>query len=173
MLLSFPCVAQVVEQFGGVPRSLLFRGGFAQAMSLGAYLARVRFANNHLQIHTHTPMLDGFNPAGWQRCFELAAQMLLSRPDYPGLIGSSLFYDPEILSVSPRLSYLSKIPLAGGAFRVRVGSSPKDIELATSTSSTRRDLFAQGKYTPTSWMMIWPRSCMLDWYKYLIKKNDS
>jgi hypothetical protein len=167
MLVSYPCVAQIVEQAGGIPLGLLVSGGVSQFVALSSYLVRTGKGQNYLQIHTHTPMLDGFTPAGWHRCFELTAQILAARPDCPGMLGASWFYDPRIAIVSPRLAYLSEMPMAGGAFRVRAGSSKKDVDLATATSATRRQLVDQGKYVPTCWAMIWPRERMLAWYSGL------
>jgi hypothetical protein len=162
LLLSFPCVAQVVEETGGIPRRALTTGGPGQALKLGEYLLSTGLRTGpYLEIHTHTPMLGDFNPAGWDRCYELTAALLAARPRCLGMVGGSWFYDPALASVSPRLSYLADVPIAGGAFRVRLGQSQEDIDLATATSATRRALVESGKYTPTRWLLIWPRKALL------------
>nr|WP_294505455.1 hypothetical protein [uncultured Rhodopila sp.] len=164
LLLSFPCVAQVVEQIGGIPRRALTSGGPGQALRLGAYLSRTGLRPGpYLEIHTHTPMLDGFNEAGWERCYELVAELLAARPHCPGMVGGSWFYDPALAKISPRLAYLADTPIGGGAFRVRLGPSEEDAELATATSSTRRALVEAGTYVPTKWLLIWPRKALLAW----------
>jgi hypothetical protein len=164
LLLSFPCVAQVVEQIGGIPRRALTSGGPGQALRLGAYLVRTGLqAGPYLEIHTHTPMLDGFNEAGWERCYELVAELLALRPDCPGMVGGSWFYDPALADISPRLAYLADTPIGGGAFRVRLGASAVDAELATATSASRRALVEAGKYVPTKWLLVWPRKALLAW----------
>jgi hypothetical protein len=164
LLLSFPCVAQVVEQTGGIPRRALTSGGPGQALRLGAYLARTGLqAGPYLEIHTHTPMLDGFNPAGWERCYELVAELLAARPDCPGMVGGSWFYDPALSAISPRLAYLADTPIGGGAFRVRLGATVEDAELATATSASRRSLVEAGTYVPTKWLLVWPRKALLQW----------
>jgi hypothetical protein len=164
LLLSFPCVAQVVEQTGGIPRRALTAGGPGQALRLGTYLARTALrAGPYLEIHTHTPMLDGFNPAGWERCYELVANLLALRPHCPGMVGGSWFYDPALAEISPRLAYLSDTPIGGGAFRVRIGVSEEDAELATATSASRRALVEAGTYVPTKWLLVWPRKALLAW----------
>lgn len=164
LLLSFPCVAQVVEQTGGISRRALTSGGAGQALRLGAYLARTGLrAGPYLEIHTHTPMLDGFNEAGWERCYELVADVLALRPDCPGMVGGSWFYDPALAAISPRLAYLADTPIGGGAFRVRLGAFAEDTELATATSASRRALVEAGTYVPTKWLLIWPRRALLAW----------
>jgi hypothetical protein len=164
LLLSFPCVAQVVEESGGVPRRAVLSGTLGQALRVLRHFASTGWPGGpYLEIHTHTPMLDGFTPAGWERCYELTADLLRLRPDCQGLVGGSWFYDPELAEISPRLSYLADTPLAGGAFRVRLGCSAADTDLATATSPSRRRLVAEGRYTPTRWLLIWPRAALLAW----------
>jgi len=164
LMLSFPCVAQVVEETGGVPRRAVTTGGIGQAMRLARHFATTGLRSGpYFEIHTHTPMLDGFNPDGWDRCYELTAELLKMRPDCLGLVGGSWFYDPALATVSPRLTYLADTPIAGGAFRVRLGASEEDTELATATSATRRTLVQKGEYVPTRWLMIWPRKALLAW----------
>jgi hypothetical protein len=164
LLLSFPCVAQVVEETGIIPRRALLGGGPAQALRLGAWFAATGLrSGGYLEIHTHTPMLGDFNPAGWERCYELVAELLKTRPDCLGMIGGSWFYDPTLGRISPRLTYLTTMPIRGGAFRVRLGASQEDAALATATSPTRRALVETGAYVPARWLLIWPRRALLTW----------
>ncbi len=164
LLLSFPCGAQVVEQTGCLPRMALPSGGITQAMQLARHLAATGYRPGpYLEIHTHTPMLGDFNPAGWERCYKLVADLLALRPDCLGMIGGSWFYDPALAMISPRLTYLADTPIAGGAFRIRLGHSEADTGHATATSPTRRKLVAEGRYLPTRWLLIWPREALLTW----------
>ena len=164
LLLSLPCVAQVVEEIGGIPRLALTTGGVGQAMRLGRYLVATALRSGpYLEIHTHTPMLGDFNPAGWERCYELVAELLAPRPEFLGMVGGSWFYDPALAGISPRLAYLADTPINGGAFRVRLGASAEDAELATATSQSRRALVEAGTYVPTRWLLIWPRKALLAW----------
>jgi hypothetical protein len=164
LLLSFHCVAQVVEETGVIPRRALLAGGPAQALRLGAWFAATGLrSGRYLEVHTHTPMLGDFNPAGWERCYELVAELLKARPNCLGMIGGSWFYDPALGGISPRLTYLTTMPIRGGAFRVRLGASKEDAALATATSPTRRALVAAGKYVPARWLLIWPRRALLGW----------
>ena len=164
LLLSFPCVAQVVEQTGGIPLRALTTGGIGQAARMVRHLTATGWRKGpYLEIHTHTPMLPGFTPKGWDQCYMLVAELLKQRPDCLGMVGGSWFYDPALAEVSPRLRYLAETPIDGGAFRVRLGTSEEDAELATATSATRRTLVEEGKYVPTRWLLIWPRKALLNW----------
>lgn len=160
--LSLPCVAQLIEAAGTIDR----RAAIAQPFRPGVlrHLLATRCAEGpYLEIHTHTPMLSGFTEPGWRRCYQLAAALLRARPRALGVVGGSWFYDPAVARISPRLAYLSDLPLAAGAFRVRIGASAEDRALATATSPSRRALAEAGRYTPEKWQLVWPREALLDW----------
>lgn len=164
LLQSLPAVAQLVEEAGSIARRTLTAGSPAQMLRLAALIARQGGRTTpYFEIHTHTPMLAGFTPQGWERCYALVAELLRARPHVLGLSGGSWFYDPAVARVSPRLAYLSDLPLAHGAMRVRIGSSAEDVALATATSAARRKLVEAGEYRPEKWQLIWPRAAMLAW----------
>lgn len=161
---TFPCVAQIVEKNAGISRRIAARGFFRAFGPLGALGLRTRFHFKPLfQIHTHTPMLRGFTPEGWDLCYLLVADLLQTYPNYQGLVGGSWYYDPELDRVSPRLSYLRQRPLSGGAILLPLGQSPDDVALATTKSETRRKLYQAGKYSPMGWLMVWPREPLIEW----------
>lgn len=160
---ALPCVAQVVERHSGIPRRMLLSTDMGRTARLLALLARQRHLRPYYEIHTHTPMLDGFNKAGWDRCYMLIADLMRADPGCLGIVGASWFYDPVVTDISPRLAYLRDVPARGGAFFLRVGASAKDADLATSTSDTRRKLYEQGKYVPASYMLVWQREDILSW----------
>ena len=160
----FPCISLLVEKYSGVPRRLIGKGGVSQVIrfiSLSISL-KARYYP-FFEIHAHTPMMANFTPEGWDRCYQLVAQLLHRYPDYLGLVGSSWFFDPKIKSISPHLSYLRERALEGGATFFRSGSSTQDILNATAKSRRRRELYEAGEYTPTSHFMVWPRKCLIEW----------
>lgn len=159
----YPFRARVVERSSGVPLRLLLTGALPSAISLGIVLLMQGGRRPYYEVHTHTPMLDGFNVEGWTACFEMTADMMEVQQYVKGVIGISWFYDPAIASISPHLAYLHALPLSGGAYLLRCKSSAKDVALATATSATRRTLFESGKYTPTSHAFIWQRKDLLRW----------
>ncbi len=145
---SFPCLAQVVEKNGRIPRKVLLnnlRQEFGVVLSLG-FATGFRYAP-FFEIHTHTAMPGGFDPVGWEQCYLLVADLLELYPEYAGLVGSSCFYDPALEGVSPDLACLREQQQSGGALLLPTGQNAS----------------AEGKYKPTGWLMIWPRTQLLRW----------
>ena len=161
---SFPCVAQIVEKRSGIPRRVVVREfghAFRSLLRVGV-TSGFRYSP-FFELHTHTPMLSGFNPEGWDQCYLLIADLFVTYPEYHGVIGGSWYFDPLLDRVSPHLSYLRKTPTDWGAFLIRVGPTKADIANATANSETRRKLHEAGKYNPTSWLLVWPREALLEW----------
>jgi len=158
-----PAGAQVAHVRSGIPRSIIWKDGPAQAVSAAYFLARTGF-QPYFEIHTHTPWLSEFTPIGWDRCYIRVASLLEENPEIKGMIGGSWFYDPEVERVSPRLAYLRRRPLDNGAKIFYLGgNSSENIRNATATSATRRTLVEQGKYKPVAYMMVWARAALVSW----------
>lgn len=86
--------------------------------------------------------------------------MLAIYPSVRGMWGGSWFYDPALEEVSPRLSYLRKVPAENGAY---VFYSNIDIDGgALATSESRKKAYESGNYLPKSYSLMWPRRAMLD-----------
>lgn len=117
----------------------------------------------YLQIHTEARDLRNFNPDGWDRAYARVADVLKVRPDYDGLVGLSWFYDPQVAAISPRLAYLAERQMANGAIRIRLGSSPLQVELATAKSEARRQMYEAGQYKPRCYALVWPRAALIAW----------
>ena len=113
--------------------------------------------------HTETRYLAEFNEAGWETTYRNVASLLRRHPEVVGIAGYSWFYDPELEAISPRLAYLRRRPLEGGAFLLRGGSSDFDIRNAIAKSQTRRRLYEAGRYTPVGYQMVWLRHDLLRW----------
>ncbi len=116
-----------------------------------------------LEVHTESRELSDFNAAGWDRAWATAAEILKTRPDMAGMLGSSWFYDPPLETISPRLAYLRLNPLQHGAFMVHQGPGDIHTERAATSSPTRKALIEEGKYTARSWIMAWPRAALIRW----------
>ena len=91
------------------------------------------------------------------------AELLERQQDIRGMVGTSWFYDPQLLEISPCLAYLQQRPLERGAFLLRHGTGLFDIEHATMTSKTRHRLYQEGKYTPIVYSLLWPRQDLISW----------
>lgn len=163
---AFACRAQMVEKHSGLSIRKMLNQNFATFSQACSLLTAQGFRRQpYFEIHTHTPMLDGFNEDGWMLCYMLIAELLELYPDRLGMIGSAWFYDPQLLELSPRLAYLQIVPLSGGAMILKGATSAKDIDLATATSPTRRAAYEAGRYLPVNHTLIWPRQALLRWAK--------
>lgn len=158
-----PCASHLVFRNSGVPRSLVLRQrprDLARAVSF--FCLRSRGFRPFLENHVHPAMLDHFNPAGRERCYELVAMLLKRWPDSRGLMGLSWYYDPKVAPISPNLAYLHDVPAAGGALFLPAGGGTDVVGDATAKSRTRRAMFERGEYTPSRYLMAWARSDILD-----------
>ncbi len=162
-LKLFPVGPFLVEVYR-VPKKLFITGGISQFVeSLLFVIAKMhRFAPFYEQ-HTNMRRLNEFNPTGRIQSYIRIAKMLELNHDIRGVIGGSWFNDPNVATISPRLGYLTKIPIENGARVFRIGSSQADIENATTRSKTRRKLYEQGKYLPTKYLLIWTRKDLINW----------
>lgn len=114
-------------------------------------------------IHSDSRYLEEFDEEGWNRCYVRIAELLSRNPSVRGMVGSSWFYDPQLLTISPRLGYLQANPLRNGAFLLRNGPGAVHTERATARSETRRRLVENGSYVPVCHSVIWPREQLIAW----------
>ena len=162
--LGVPCGAQVVDL-----RSMI--GYRASARWLLRNPSRhytrsiLRFGQigPWFRVHTESRYLDEFNEPGWDACYLRIATLLRRHREVIGMAGTSWFYDPQLETVSPRLSYLRTRPLERGASIVWSGTTAFDIRSATAKSESRRRLYEEGKYIPVSYTLLWPREKLLAW----------
>jgi hypothetical protein len=113
--------------------------------------------------HVESRHLYEFNETGWETTYRNVASLLRRHTDVVGVVGYSWFYDPELESISPRLAYLRRGPLAAGARFLRGHTTRFDIDNAIAKSRTRRRLYRAGEYTPVAYRMVWLRSDILRW----------
>ena len=158
-----PCGAQVVETASRLPIATLFSNGLRQGWEATKLLLSTKGHEPFFEIHTHTPTLHEFNEQGWDECYLRIAQLYRLFPDVKGMVGGSWFYDPAIKDISPRLAYLSALPISRGACLFKIGVTDGALRDALATSETRRRLHSQGKYLPTSYLLVWPRAQMIAW----------
>lgn len=114
------------------------------------------------RTHTESRYLRHFHDAGWDAYYGRVASMLAADGGVRGVVGTSWFFDPALMKISPRLDYLLK-PLAAGAFLVRGRTSEFDITSATIASEARKKLYEEGRYQPTPYTLVWPREALLSW----------
>ena len=164
--LSIPCGAQIVDMYSRfrlrtVALSYLRSNDFNSIKKY--FLIKGYYA--WLQIHTESRYLNDFNEHGWDRCYLRVAELLEQKKDITGMVGTSWFYDPQLLEISPRIAYLQKRPFERGAFFLRHGTQRSDVVNAIKTSETRRRMYQDGKYIPVCYSMLWPRNELISWAK--------
>lgn len=157
--------AQLADPRCGIPRSIVMKSGLMNLPKNLTTMLRLGGFRYYFEIHTHQFMLDAFNEEGWNECYLCCAELYALHPEVLGMYGGSWFYDPVLDTISPRLSYLRAVPMAGGAklFFVEEGGSARNNSL--STSPTRRKLYEEGKYSPKSYMLVWGKSMQMAWAK--------
>jgi hypothetical protein len=118
-----------------------------------------RWYGNHIDLRA----IKAFAPEGWTASFARIAELLALNPSVRGVAGVAWFYDPELARVSPHLTYIRETPVQHGAFLVRMKTQEHDIANAIANSLTRRRLHGRGDYSPTCYLIGWPRRFLLEW----------
>lgn len=159
------CGAQAISLTAKVSiKSLLCKQALAAYPSLSGWTAAAsRLGRGWFRTHTDSRIMEDFDEAGWQDFYRAAAVLLKDRPDIFGVVSTCWFFDPQILTVSPRLAYLQSNPLRHGAFLFRHGPGPQHTAWAIEKSETRRRLVEKGSYLPICYSLTWPRQTLCDW----------
>ena len=119
-----------------------------------------------LRVHydTHDPsFMDGFTLEGLIYSNRILADVMKMNPEIKGKISTSWISDPQIERISPRLAYIRYFDIANGAKYFYLGPSDKAAKDATKKSSTRRQLYSEGKYVPADYLEAWSRRSLLKW----------
>jgi|GEM_PF-3674581 len=157
-----PAAAWGLDVGAAYGRGFLLRGGPRQ------FLGALRFArgNRHwVTGHLNEYEKHRFNEAGFRSMARLVAGLLETRPDLNGLfLGPSWLYSPQLAEISPRLDFHRRLALPAGAraFFSHPGGADS---LALVASETRRRAFAEGRYRPDNYILIWRRDDLLAWVR--------
>jgi hypothetical protein len=163
-LRLIPVGGSWLTEVSGIARRFLISGGARQFVDASLFaLFKARGFKPFYQIHMDIRYTEGFSPRGRDQCYLGIAELLKLNPGIKGMYAVSWFYDPALKDISPNLGYLRKEPEQHGAKFFKIGTTATDIKFATATSSTRRKLYQEGKYLPTSYLLIWPRRELLGW----------
>ena len=161
-----PAGAQILEPHSGFSRSIMFHG-VSQFATLSRALLRCRGNRGFYSYHTHLRELQEFNQSGFIDFYHRVADMLIINENVKGLCTGTWFLDPALKVISPHLSHIRDVPRSGGAKFYLIGVSADTGAL--STSKTRQRLYAEGKYIPRIYGMIWHRDDLIAWSK--LNKN--
>lgn len=155
-----PVYTGIVDTYTALWRRPLVFGALIQRVKFLRLLLKPPLGRHYFfQHHTHTSLLRRFNSEGWNRTYDLVAELLVANEDHKGFCGASWFYDPQLENISPRLVYLAADPIAGGAERFHLGEDHTGSAL--SKSNTRVKFYDQGKYLPQSYLLVWYRKSMI------------
>lgn len=108
---------------------------------LGVHLTREVFVRSHIEI----------------------ARALRRQEHIRGIASSSWYYDPEIASVSPNLSFIREILAPNGCFVFEIPCDEPMRQNAIYTSRERRQAVAEGRYKPRAFARLWSRDAFLRW----------
>lgn len=150
-----------------LPLSFLYKNNVKNTIDGIKYLlVRLKgykpFYNMHLYQQTPN-LVSEFNEEGWKNYYRRMALLLKKEPKVKGIFGSSWFFDPKLKNISPHLSYLKNLVTDNGGKLFYLGSSEEAIKDATLKSRTRKQLFIEGKYIPTRYLIVWPRKELIKW----------
>ena len=121
-----------------------------------------RWYGNHLDLRA----MKQFTPDGWIASFARIAELLELNPTVRGVAGVAWFYDPAVARISPHLAYL-QTPATQGGFLIKMPTPPHDVQNALIRSTVRKKLYVEGKYSPTCYLLAWPRRPLLAWAQRL------
>lgn len=163
-LKLYPCGAELLDELSGIPRSVLARGNVAQMIrSARFFLLGKHGFRPYYELHMHAPLRQHFHPDGWVACYRRVAELLALNPEVNGVTCSSWWYDPQLKTISPRLTYLREFLLDNGAEIFHIRADHDASYGATEKSATRLKLFESGEYVPQIYMAIWPRRALINW----------
>ena len=134
-------------------RSLRSTAGYVASRGWG------RWYSNHIDLRA----IKEFTPDGWTASFARIAELLALNPSVRGVAGVAWFYDPELVRVSPHLSYIGHTLQRSGAFRVTMKTQEHDVANALARSLSRKKLHERGEYSPACYLVAWPRRALLEW----------
>jgi hypothetical protein len=165
-LRMIPAGAQKIN-LSGISRRFIFKKVFAQLIrGITFILFELGGSGPLFEMHTDSndaELMADFNEDGWIKYYKRVSELLKIHPDVKGVFGSSWFFDPKLEKISPRLAYLRRIPTSNGGKLFYMGSDSQCIKDATLKSPTRRKLYQENKYMPTSYLLIWPRKKLISW----------
>jgi hypothetical protein len=163
-LKMLPCGSEVVDQWSGVPRSTLLRGGISQLFQSAMFFGtRLGSFKPLYESHWDRRLVRQFTALQYDLCYVRIARLLELNPEVKGMFGASWWYDPQLEYVAPELQFLSKTPVENGARIFHVGPDSDVTKDATQFSKKRKLLYESGEFTPSRYMLVWARSDMLDW----------
>ncbi|MEM7101234.1 MAG: hypothetical protein AAF541_23430 [Pseudomonadota bacterium] len=127
-------------------------------------LSAVGVYRDCLVIHTLERNLRLFKPEHHETALRNIAIVLDADTSLAGIYRQSWFLDPRVVELSPKLAFLTTIPLQNGAQLNRIGpATPSMIKDATTRAPARQKAFEAGTYVPANFAYFWAREDVLAW----------
>lgn len=145
----------------------LFSSGLKQFFAgLNLVLFRMKGVSPVYKIHTNQLDLDAmkhFNRNGWTNMFMNLAVLLEEVKDIKAVCGTSWFLDPELINVSPELSYINSLMHDMNAFIFGFRTDKQSVKNALFMNPKRQKLFNEGSYIPRKHLIVILRKDLLIW----------
>ena len=90
------------------------------------------------------------------------AQAMELQPHVKGLIASAWLHSPATFEVSPHLAWLNNVFAEHGAVVATMGPATPDCGVLAN-SVERQRAFSEGRFKPTTGLIVWSRRNMLAW----------
>lgn len=148
-----------------LPRRFLVANGIKQFLA-GAHMLLWTLNNKrhslydfHMEDRRKNPH---FLEQGWREFYKELAERLEAEPHISGIYSQAWFWDPCVAEISSKFAYLRAIPESGGASFYFLYKDNDSNHVAMQNKKRKR-LYDEGKYSPVSYLMIWPRNKLLQW----------
>ena len=163
-LRRFPA-GQLHFERSGIPLSWFGRLGPRRLTKLLRFLLRTTRARKPFFFHhlgwRRKNMLF-LSEREQNRSYWRIAQSLELHPEVKGLLTESWLHSPDTFEVSSHLAWLNKPFLEHGGLVLVLGPAAENSGVLAA-SRERRRLYAEGRFHPTTAMVVWPRAAMLEW----------
>ena len=170
---SLPCGSRMVDNCAYLTKSIYRNNGKLNNLKcLWFVYARLGGLSPLYRMHIDPRFLKDFDETGWETSYLLIAELLRRNPNIRGVVGTTWYYDPQLDTISPWLGKLRRHHQENGAYIRRDGQGEIHTQRAIATSKTRRKLYEDGEYLPTSYTLIWARRDFLRWADTVIDKHD-
>ena len=148
----------------GFSRNRIIQPTVRQSGSFLLMLLRLGGNKPLYEMHFNPHRMRLFTEDGWKNTFNLIAEVLARKPEVKGVFGGSWFFDPDVLRVSPEMSYLhSMVKRLGGSFFYS-SKTERDKQNAFAMSAKRRRAYDEGTYEPKSYLALIPRRTILRFF---------
>jgi len=173
--LSMIPAGQQKIHLDGIARRFLFKNGVKQFLKFSAFvLFELSGFKPLYQMHYDSfdrDLLAECNFAGTKNLHLRVAGLLRVNPEVKGIFGVGWPNDPQLAKISPEHWQGVRYIVDNGAKLFNMGSSESAISGATYVSLKRKQLYEEGEYMPTNYLLVWSRKKLLAWADRLLGQH--